>query len=61
VKNNLHARELSSFTNAKQKSSLLSYSIAEDDNKYPTVGTIPKSNIKIVERGKMYTPTTTNT
>jgi hypothetical protein len=36
----------------------MSYSIAEDDNKYPTVGTIPKSNIKIVERGKIDTPNT---
>ena len=26
------------------------------NKKYHTVGTIPKSNIKIVERGKMYTP-----
>jgi cell division protein FtsL len=26
------------------------------NKKYPTVGTIPKSNKKIVERGKMDTP-----
>jgi cell division protein FtsL len=26
------------------------------NKKYPTVGTIPKSNRKIVERGKMDTP-----
>jgi hypothetical protein len=27
-----------------------------EKKKYPTVGTIPKSNRKIVERGKMDTP-----
>ena len=28
------------------------------NKKYHTLGPIPKSNIKIVERGKLYTPNT---
>ena len=31
------------------------------NKKYPTVGTVPNLNRKIVERGQMYTPTTHDT